>query len=100
MSCNETVLMQTALTVVKGKESKQCEKVQLILDSGSHRTYITKSLAERLGLEEENKQEIHLVTFGSEKSKIIKTKSTTLNIKLKTGKYMDMTANIVSNISC
>ena len=86
------MLLQTALTEVKGKESKQCEKVRLILDSGSHKTYITKSLAERLGLEEENEQEIHLVTFGSEKSKIIKTKSATLNVKLKTGKYMDMTS--------
>lgn len=37
LSYEETVLMQTALTEVKGKESKKCDKVRFILDSGSHR---------------------------------------------------------------
>ena len=40
LSCHETVLMQTALTEVKGKENTKSECVRLILDSGSHRTYV------------------------------------------------------------
>ncbi len=61
--------MQTALTEIKGNDSDKSEEVRLILDSGSHRTYITQRLAERLHLKVESEQEIHLVTFGSEKSK-------------------------------
>ncbi len=67
--------MQTATTEISGKENDKSEKVRLLLDSGSHRTYISKSLAERLELKDEGEQEINVVTFGSDKSKVIKTKS-------------------------
>ncbi len=59
LSYNETVLMQTALTEIKGNDSDKSEEVRLILDSGSHRTYITQRLAERLHLKVESEQEIH-----------------------------------------
>ena len=66
---------------------------------GSHRTYVTKALVDRLGLEMENEQEINVVTFGSSKSKAIKTKTTSLSIKLKNGDYMSILANVVPTIS-
>jgi hypothetical protein len=50
-------------------------------------------------LKEESEQEINVLTFGSEWSKTIKTKSTTLKVMLKDGSYMTMTANIVPKIS-
>lgn len=91
LSCNETVLMQTAKTNVKEPNGTSSEEVRLLQDSGSHRTYITEDLANRLGLKEEDEQEIQLVTFGSEKSKLVKTR--------KNGQYMAVTANIVPNIT-
>ncbi|XP_052771144.1 uncharacterized protein LOC128210829 [Mya arenaria] len=99
LSHDEKVLMQTALVEACGEDCSKNEKVRLILDSGSHRTYITRSLADRLGLKERKEEEIRLVTFGSEKSKVIKTHSTTLKVKLKSGMLMTMSANIVQNIS-
>lgn len=91
LSCNETVLMQTAKTNVKEPNGTSSEEVRLLQDSGSHRTYITEDLANRLDLKEEDEQEIQLVTFGSEKSKLVKTR--------KNGQYKAVTANIVPNIT-
>ena len=56
--------MQTALTEVTGKENTKYECVQLILDSGSRRSYVTKALVDRLVLKMENELEINVVTFG------------------------------------
>ena len=66
-----------------------------MLDSGSQKSYITERLAKTLGLKTEGEQELKLVTFGSEKAKIVKTKSTKVGIKLKNGTEMTITANVV-----
>lgn len=98
LSCDETVFVQTALAEISGNDGKK-ERVRLLLDSGSHRTYISSKLAQRLGLKEEREQTINVITFGSETTKVVKTKSTTLKLKLLDGSYMVLTANIVSKIS-
>ncbi|XP_053381696.1 uncharacterized protein LOC128549194 [Mercenaria mercenaria] len=88
LSSGENVLMQTAKTDVKAPKGTYTENIRLLLDSRSHRTYVTESLARRLNLKEESEEEINLVTFGSDKTKVIKTKTTKLCLKQKTGKYM------------
>ena len=71
-----------------------------MLDSGSQRSQdITDELAKRLELKGHDEQEIRLVTFGSEKHKVIKTKSTKLDIKLNNGEYMTISVNIVPKIT-
>ncbi|XP_045205909.2 uncharacterized protein LOC123558098 [Mercenaria mercenaria] len=99
LSSNEIVLMQTARTQVRSTSDQRKEEVRILLDSGSQRTYITERLAESLKLRKENEQEIRLVTFGSDKPKVIKTMSTKLNVRLKDGQEMTITANIVPNIT-
>jgi hypothetical protein len=47
----------------------------------------------------EKEEELKLITFGSEKLKVIKTKSTNLSIKLNNGKYLNICANIVPVVS-
>ena len=83
ISSGEIVLMQTATTQVKNPNNAPSELTRLFLDSGSQRTYLTEKLADRLNLKGDNEQEIKLVTFGCDKSKTIKTKQTTLCVKLK-----------------
>lgn len=39
------------------------------------------------------------MTFGSEKPKVVKTRSRKLSLKLKNGQYMAVSANIVPNIT-
>ena len=67
--------------------------------TGSQRTYITHSLAKKLGLKTEKEQEIKLSTFGSDKSRVIKTTSTTISLRLNNGQYLNIAANIVPVIS-
>lgn len=99
LSSHEIVLMQTAYTRVRNPTNQSKQEVRILLDSGSQRTYITERLAKTLKLKKENEQEIRLVTFGSDKTKVIKTASTKVSIQLKDGKDMTITANIVPNIT-
>ncbi|MCG8044652.1 MAG: DUF1759 domain-containing protein [Candidatus Thiodiazotropha endolucinida] len=99
MSLSEMVLMQTALTEVKNPETMETTQVRLILDSGSHRSYISEHLAQELSLKSDGEQDIHIVTFGSKTSKRITTKFTKLDVKLKNGKHNQITANIEPLIS-
>ena len=45
MASSSHILMQTATVVVKNSQSDASEKIRLILDSGSQRSYITESVA-------------------------------------------------------
>lgn len=99
VSTGEMVLMQTAKTEVKNKENSKSTDVRLLLDCGSQRTYITEGLANKLGLRKEKGEDIKLVTFGSKETKVIKTYSTTVTLRLNNGQYMDVSASIVPVIS-
>lgn len=70
-----------------------------MFDSGSQRTYISQKLASKLKLKSEGDEEITIVTFGSEKSRTVKTASTSLCIRLNNGKVLKISANIVPVIS-
>jgi hypothetical protein len=87
LSMNEMVLMQTALTEIKNPERNLSQQVRLLFDLGSQRSYISKKLARCLCLHEEGEHDIHVVTFGNQKAKIIKTKYTKLQVKLMNGFY-------------
>ena len=69
MSMNEMVMMQTALTDVINTETNESHQVRLLMDSGSHSSYVSEPLAEQLQLQEHGKEEIHIVTFGSQTTK-------------------------------
>ena len=99
VSSEEMVLMQTAKTEIKGQRNSKGEIVRILLDSGSQRTYVTESLADKLHLKREKEEEIQLVTFGCDRPKSVKTAQTKLSIKLNNGQYLDITANIVPVIS-
>ncbi|XP_053395705.1 uncharacterized protein LOC128555912 [Mercenaria mercenaria] len=99
VSSDEMVLMQTALTDIKNPETSETQSVRLLLDSGSHRTYITEKLANRLHLKETGEQEIKLVTFGSNSTQRIRTKCANIDVKLKNGTYISVSVNIVPTIS-
>ena len=76
----EIVLMQTARTKLKNPKTSSKTEARVLLDSGSQRTYITERLANELNLKVDETHEIGLVTFGIDKSKVIKTGSTTLKL--------------------
>ena len=99
VSSGEIVLMQTARTEIKSCDNSRSEQIRILLDSGSQRTYVTESLAEKSLLKRESEEEIKVVTFGSNKPKTVKTTQTKLKIKLNDGQFLDICANIVPIIS-
>ncbi|XP_060552386.1 uncharacterized protein LOC132713726 [Ruditapes philippinarum] len=99
ISSGEMVLMQTARTEILNSHNNKRAEVRILLDCGSQRTYITEKLAEKLKLKKEKMEEIKLVTFGSKDVKTVHTHSTTLQLKLKNGEHMSISANIVPVIS-
>ena len=72
VSSGEMVLMQTAKKEIKSPNRSKCERVWILLDSGSQRTYVTEKLADRLQLTRESEEEIKLVTFCSDMPKTVK----------------------------
>ena len=99
MSPEEMVLMQTAKCNVFNKVTGKQENIRMLFDSGSQRTYITEDLAKKLSLTLGEKSKISLVTFGSEKPQPLVTPSTVLNIELKDGSALQITANIIPKIT-
>ena len=99
MSSEEMVLMQTAKGNVLNPANGMQENVRMLFDSGSQRTYITEKLARKLKLKLGEKSKIALVTFGSEKQTMLDTPSTVLNMELKDGSFIKLTANVIPSIT-
>ena len=99
VSAGEMVLMQAAKSEVRNPLNSKSDIVRILLDSGSQRTYVTEKLAEQLQLTREKEEEIKLTTFGSDTLQTIKTTQTKLNIKLKNGQFLEISANIIPVIS-
>ena len=95
VSSEEMLLMQTAKREIKGQRNSKGEIVRILLDSGSQRTYVTESLADKLQLKRDKEEKVQLVTFGCERPKYVVTAKIKLSIKLYNGQYLDITANIV-----
>ena len=99
ISSGEMVMMQTAKADVKNPDNGIKQNARILLDSGSQRTYITESLAKRLNLKLGDKDELMLVTFGSAKPKRAESQNTKLDIVLKDGSILTISANVVPQIA-
>ena len=99
ISSGEVVLMQTARANINNPNNGSKQNVRMLLDSGSQRTYITESLAKKMNLKMGKREEIMLLTFGSNTPKKIKTPTTKLNIFLKDGSTLKISANVVTQIA-
>ena len=91
--------MQTAKTDIRNQMTSTTQTVRMLLDTGSHRTYITESLAKTLNLKMGELTELSLVTFGSKKPQIYRTPTTKVDITLKDGSTCTITANVVPSIT-
>ena len=70
-----------------------------MLDPGSHRTYITEKLANRLELKRLEKEIISVVTFRSTKPKQIESHVVSIELPLKDGTSFNLLANVIPEIT-
>ena len=71
---NQHVLLQTALVDVKNSNTSEVfHKARVLFDSGSQRSYITKSLAAKLKLPVKRSETMIVNTFGDDKSQQLNT---------------------------
>ena len=91
LASGENVLLQTATTDIKNPQSNQTVTARVLLDPGSHRTYITQKLANKLELKRLQKEIISVVTFGSTKPKQIESHVVEIELPLKDGTSFNLT---------
>ena len=72
---------------------------RVLLDTSSHRTYITQKLANKLELKWLQKEIILVVTFGSTKPKQIESHVVEIELPLKDGTSFNLTANMIPQIT-
>ena len=61
------MLLQTAKAMAVNDVNSKAANVRILLDTGSHRTYITSRLKSRLNLSPAKSETLHLNTFGDER---------------------------------
>ena len=99
LSSGDVVLMQTAKAVIRNPSGNEYDKIRLLMDSGSQRTYITEAYARKLNLKFMSTEEVSVVTFGSDRPKTVKTPKVNFNLTLADGTLMNMDANVVPKIT-
>ena len=58
------VVLQTATAIARETNSSKTVPVRILFDGGSQRSYITKNLRDRLGLNAKKTETLNLSTFG------------------------------------
>ena len=102
VTTEERVIMQTAMIDLEnGKDegNRIKQKVRVLLDSGSQRTYISKDINNKLKLTPIDKNFLTIYTFGTTKPKCIETPVVEVTMILKIGFTMRIKANVVPNVT-
>ena len=85
MGVDESAVLSTATVVVTNPSSGRQKLVRVIFDSGSHRTYVKKSLADELHLDLESRESLQVAIFGSEKTLSVPSNLVKFEISLRNG---------------
>ncbi|XP_073966399.1 uncharacterized protein isoform X2 [Choristoneura fumiferana] len=91
-------VLQTAVVMVKG-ENGRSKKCRILLDSGSQRSYVTRSIAEELRLKTEEENHLFIFTFGTKVPQELDSPIVKLNIETRTNNIKTLFANVVPSIS-
>ena len=65
-----TILLQTAQVMAVNPVTGKHQKIRILFDNGSQRSYITESLCSSLNLQAENNKQLQLNTFGDKNHRI------------------------------
>ena len=98
LTSGENVLYQAATTDIKNPQGNQTVTARVLLDPGSHPTYITQKLANKLDLKWLQKEIISVVMFGSTEPKQIESHVVKIELPLKDGTSFNLTAKKIPEI--
>jgi len=94
----ERVLLQTATVPIQAADgSKILAKV--LLDSASHRTFMTDRLAKQLKLNPQRKEILSVSTFAARSPQDVSTYVVHFNLVNKDGSYLQLHANVINQIT-
>ena len=86
------VLLQTATAFVYGNDKGKKERIHILFNLGSQRSYITEDVKKRLQLTAENSHNLHLNTFGTDKYTNIKCNKVNLFVEVTGGADVEIAA--------
>ena len=93
-------MMQTATEVVSNKDIQILRtKAQILMDTGSQRTYVTEEIVKQLQLSPSAREIYAVFTFGSSKPKQISTLLIAFDLKLNNRRNVTITASVAPKIS-
>ena len=95
----QTVLLYMALAYVKNPTNNKIFPARLVLDTGSHRTFITRKLAEKLQLASEGSETLSIMAFAAETTRDLDSYRVCFELCLRDGTFMPMYANAMSVIT-
>ena len=76
------VMLQTAKAFAFGEDKSKGVMVNVLLDGGSQRSYVTEELVKKLSLDVDRIENLNINTFGTEKFKKQKCSVVTVNMEL------------------
>ena len=99
VNSGERVLLQTALVPVQSSDRKRTILVKVLLDSASHRSFITERLAKQLHLTSQSKESLSVSTFAARKPYDVSTYVVEFNVITKDKSCMHFYANVIEQIT-
>ena len=99
VACGERVLLQTATVPVQRVDGSEKIFAKVLLDSASHRTFITDRLAKQLRLNSERKEVLSISTFAARGPQEVSTYVVHFNLLTKDGCCLPLHANVVNQIT-
>ena len=96
---NQAVFLQTARALVFNPYEPQIsQRVRIVLDCGSQRSYVTEKIAQNLSLAPEGKQPLTIMTFGASEQRSCVCESVRLSIYLENGQSQGLVLSTVPHI--
>ena len=94
----ERVLLQTAQVTVCGKDGLWLQ-ARVLMDSASHRTFMTEQMAQRLNLQSIRTELLSVSTFGTKRAQSLETYVVDFNLMTKQGSSILLHANVLKQIT-
>ena len=92
-------MLQTARVPVQSGDKTEIVSVRVLLDSASHRSFMTERLAKQLKLTPQYKESLSVSTFAARKPQDVSTYVVEFNVITKDKNCLHFHANVIEQIT-